>query len=711
MRGLIVGVLLLGAAAGSAVAQNRGVLPQDYYRMTFVSDVQLSPAGDYVAFTVQTVLEDKNARHQEIWLQRLDRGRPVGAPFRFTDPTVESSSPRWAPDGAVLAFSSRRGDDRNTIWFARVAAPGGEAYHIRGVEAMPAWSPDGQWIAYVRAPREDQGRGRGGEGQREGWIAANAITHTLDAKRFDGRVITAIRYKRDGTLTLLPDPSIRRKSQLFVVAAAGGEPRQLTDLPFDVGGGGGGGGFGGGGVEWSRDGRTLYFTGNPEQDDEYNEENTQQIYAVALDGGEPRALTKNPGSETAPAISPDGKMLAYVSTADRGSQPEIMVVPLGSDGGFAGEPRTLTADWDLIPERPSWTTDSRTLHWEAGIGGNAHVFEVAARGGAVRQVTTGDRQLNAVSWSRDGRVMGYTATDAVTPAEVFVAQGDGRGETRVTSFNDGWLAETVRMPAERLTWRVEDGTEIEGWVVKPVGFAPGKRYPMVLKIHGGPYGAYGNTFFQTFHVLSGAGMFVLYTNPRGSTGYGHKYQWATRGAWGQVDTTDYLRGVDAALAKYPEIDPTRLGVSGGSYGGYMTNWLTATTNRFAAAATSRSIANWGSWYGASDAQGLTDYAFGGPPWEQRDVYRRLSPIAYVEHVTAPTLIIHSENDFRVPIEEGEQWFMALKKRHVPVELVRYPRSSHGLSRTGEPWLLVDRLERIRSWLVHWLIEQPSRSGD
>jgi dipeptidyl aminopeptidase/acylaminoacyl peptidase len=717
MRGLIVGTFLLGVIAGAALAQTRGVLPQDYYRTTLVSDVRVSPPGTYVAFTVTTVLEERNKRHQEIWLQRLDRGRPAGAPFRFTSPTEESSAPRWSPDGTVLAFTSRRGDDRNTTWFARVTAPGGEAYHIGGVLGSPVWSPDGQWIAYTRAPGEaDQGvRGPGGEGrgegQREGWIAANAISHTLDAKRFDGRVITVMRYKRDGTLTLLPDPSIRKKTQLFLVAASGGEARQLSDLPFDVGGGGGGGGFGGGGsVVWSPDGRRIYFGANPEQDDEYNEENTQQIYLVDVAGGVPRAITTNPGSESSAAISPDGKQLAYVLTADRGSQPEIMVVALGADGGLAGEPKNLTADWDLIPESPTWSADGKTLRWEAGIGGNAHLFEAAAAGGSVRQVTTGDRQLNAVSWSGDGRLMAYTATDARTPAEVFVAQPDGRGETRVTSFNDAWLAETVRMPAERLTWRVKDGTEIEGWVVKPVGVQPGKTYPMVLKIHGGPYGAYGNTYFDTFHILSGAGMFVLYTNPRGSTGYGHTYQWATRGAWGEVDSEDYLTGVDAALAKYPEIDPKRLGVSGGSYGGYMTNWLSATTDRFAAAVTSRSIVNWEGWWGSSDAQGLTDYAFLGTPWEQRERYRRLSPISYVEHVTAPTLIIEGENDYRTPMGEGEQWFMSLKTHKVPVELVRYPRSSHGLSRTGEPWLLVDRLERIRSWFVHWLVEQPAADG-
>jgi dipeptidyl aminopeptidase/acylaminoacyl peptidase len=177
-----------------------------------------------------------------------------------------------------------------------------------------------------------------------------------------------------------------------------------------------------------------------------------------------------------------------------------------------------------------------------------------------------------------------------------------------------------------------------------------------------------------------------------------------------VDSADYLHGVEAAIAKYPEIDGERVGVSGGSYGGYMTNWLTATTDRFSAAVTSRSITNWDSWYGVSEAQGLTEHAFFGTPWEERERYRRLSPISYVENVTAPTLIIHSENDHRTPIADGEQWFMALKKLQIPVELVRYPRSSHGLSRSGEPWLLVDRLERLRTWFRYWLIEHPDRTA-
>jgi len=684
-------VLFLLLPAASVRAQGGGFQPQDYYRIVTVSDVAVSPTGQYVAFTVTRVVEEENTRHRSIWLQPLRNGRPDGDAFRITDPTAESSDPAWSPDGSLLTFSSRRGEDPNTVWFLRVEGPGGEAFHIEGVEGTPVWSPDGQRIAYSREP----GDGDADESPREGWIAPDAITHTLNRERFDGRVITSIRYKRDGTLTLLPDPSVRGKRQLFVVPAQGGEPRQLTHLDFNVGS-----------IRWAIDGRHLFFAGDEHEDDELNTENTQDLWTVAATGGTARRLTTNPGSESQPAVSPGGRRMAYLFTGARGAQTDLLVMEMGPDGSFRGDPVNLTAEWDLRPGAPDWTSDGEYLRFSATIGGNSHLFRVPASGGPVEQVTTGARRLSSFSFSEDGQVMAFTSTDVVTPTELYVASGDGSTEQKATGFNDEWLGLVTLQPADRLTWTVEDGTEIEGWVIKPVGFRPGQSYPLILKIHGGPHSAYGNTFFPTFHVLSSAGFFVLYINPRGSSGYGHDFMYATRGQWGIVDKEDYLSGVDAALARYPEADSTRLGVSGGSYGGFMTNWLTATTDRFQAAVTSRSITNWESWYGTSDAQGLTEFEFMGPPWEQRDLYRRLSPISYVENVTAPTLIIHSENDYRTPIGDGEQWFMALKKRGVPVEMVRYPRSSHGLSRTGEPWLLVDRLERIKSWFVHFLLEEP-----
>jgi dipeptidyl aminopeptidase/acylaminoacyl peptidase len=691
-RSTAVLLFLLLAPLSSVAGQGGGLQPQDYYKIVTVSQARISPTGDYVAFTVTTVAEAENTRRRAIWLQPLEEGQPRGDAFRITDPTVESSSPVWSPDGALLSFSSTRGGDPNSIWFLRVDGPGGEAFHIEGVEGTPVWSPDGEWIAYAKEPG---GSDAEEEDSQRGWVAPDAISNTLNPSRFDGRVITSMRYKSDGTLTLRPHYSVTPKEQIFLVPAQGGIPTRLTNLDFDAGD-----------IRWGTNGRQLFFGGNEFEDDELLTGNTEDIWLIPTTGGTPRRLTANPGSETDFAVSPEGRRMAYLSTLQRGSQTDLLVMDLAPDGSFRGDPVNLTEDWDLRPGAPEWGPDGEYLYFSAGISGNAHLFRVHSAGGVVEQVTQGDRRLSSFSFSADGSVMTYTATDAVTPTELFVAAVDGTQEERATAFNDDWLRQVTFQPAERLTWTVEDGTEVEGWIMKPLGYRRGRSYPLILKIHGGPHSAYGNTFFPTFHVLSAAGFFVLYTNPRGSSGYGHDFQYATRGQWGILDKEDYLGGVDAALALYPEADGHRVGVSGGSYGGFMTNWLTATTDRFQAAVTSRSITNWESWYGSSDAQGLTEFEFMGAPWEQRDLYRRLSPISYVENVTAPTLIIHSENDFRTPIGDGEQWFMALKKLEVPVEMVRYPRSSHGLSRTGEPWLLVDRLERIRSWFVHWLIQNP-----
>ncbi len=691
MRRFVTVSVTILLTAGFVLAQKRGLIPEDFYKELTIQDTAVSPAGDLVAFTVMTVMEYKNKRHREIWLQRLANGVPDGGSFRLTSPTEEASSPRWSPDGSLLAFESRRGEDSNDVWFLRMEAGGGEAFHIEGVIGSPTWSPDGQRIAFTRRPDGGDEEDDGEEG--EGWIAPDAITRTLDPVRFDGRVVTSMRYKSDGILSLRPHYSVRDKAQLFVVNAQGGEARQLTEMAFDVGG-----------VTWTAEGQTLLFTGNEEQNNEYNRDQTQDIYAVSASGGDVRRLTTNPGSERSAAVSPDGTQLAFLYTSERGAETDVMLVDIAADGSFAGGRTNLTADWSLAPGALRWTRDGNAIRFTAGTSGNTHLFEASLQG-QVRQITSGDRTLRSISAAEDGSVMAYALTDPLTPSDLYVSRTDGSGEQRLTSFNEEWLQEVDLMPAERLSWTVEDGTEIEGWLIKPVGYSPGQKYPLILKIHGGPHGSYGNYWFRTFHVLSNAGFFVLYPNPRGSSGYGHEFTYATRGQWGEMDQEDYLGGVDAAVARYAEIDADRVGVAGGSYGGYMTNWLTATTDRFAAAVTSRSITNWESWWGTSDAQGLTEYEFFGAPWEQRELYRRLSPISYVENVTAPTLIIHSENDYRTPIGDGEQWFMSLMKNRVPTELVRYPRSSHGLSRSGEPWLLVDRLERMRSWFVHWLIEE------
>ena len=680
-----IGIFLISF---STLTAQQGVLPADYYRTIFLSQSEISPDASLIAFTRTVIREEENSRHSEVWMQKLTpNGEPDGNPFRFTDETASSSGPVWSPDGTLLAIQSRRGSDRNAVRFLRVTAPGGEAFTLEGADRPPVWSPDGSRIAFVREPHTEEENH-----PRAGWIAPDAITHTLDSTRFDGRVITQMRYMRDGTSAWLPHPSVEAKRQIHLIPSEGGEPRMLTSLPFHSGQ-----------LAWSRNGEQIYFSGDPLEDDEYNTDFTRRIYLLDIASEEVTTLSEMEGSHASPTVSPDGRYLAFTHTSGRGEETNIFVAELGSDGLFSGEAVNLTASWDLQPGDLHWTPDSQRIRFSAQIRGNAHLFEVAVSGGQVQQITHGERRIGSLSVSADGSRMAYTATDAVTPAELFISGADGSGERQLTHFNREWMSERVIQPAEEILWTVADGTEIQGWVIKPVGYEEGNSYPLVMKIHGGPHSAYGNTWFQAFHTLSASGMFVFYPNPRGSTSYGNAFTYATLGQWGVMDEEDFMSGLEAVLEKYPDIDPGRVGVSGGSYGGFMTNWLTARfPERFRAAVTSRSISNWESWYGSSDAQGLTEFEFGGTPWEQRELYRKLSPISYVEQVTSPTLIIHSEEDWRTPITDGEQWYMALKKRQIPVEFVRYPRSSHGLSRTGEPWLLVDRLERKRSWFDYWL---------
>jgi dipeptidyl aminopeptidase/acylaminoacyl peptidase len=389
--------------------------------------------------------------------------------------------------------------------------------------------------------------------------------------------------------------------------------------------------------------------------------------------------------------------VVFTCAAGRGQPVDVCVVPL--EGGPA---RNLTPRWDLDPDAPRFSRDGRWIYFAAETEGNYHLFRVAASGGPVQQVTSGLRQLRGFSMSADQRLMAYTSTDVTHPAELYVSAADGSAERRLTGFNDAYLSSVAMIPADTFWFTSVGGLRIQGWLMKPNGWRPGRRYPLYLSIHGGPHSQYGNVYFHEFQMLAGQGWYVLFSNPRGSTGYGHDFTYATRGRWGMEDYQDLMLAVDETIRRTGQVDTTRLAVGGGSYGGFMTNWIIGHTHRFRAAQSDRAISNWYSWYGSSDAQGLTEYEFMGPPWEQDSLYRALSPFTYVHHIRTPVLIVHSEEDYRVPITDAEQLFMALRKRRVPVEFVRYPRSAHGLSRTGPPWLLVDRLERLRTWFAYWL---------
>ena len=653
----------------------------DYYRLTVVSSPALSPDARRVAFVVTTVVEDKDRRHNEIWLAPADGSAPS---FRYTSPTTEASNPIWSPDGSLLGFSSKREGADDDIWFLRTAAPGGEAFQIKGVHAMPIFSANGQWLAYAWRGDEPDSM------KKETWrtrVSPAAITRGADPKRFDGRVYTSIPIVGDER-GYLPPRETRRASHLYLVPLAGGAPRQLTsgDLSQNS-------------PAWSPDGKTIAFDQDSTENKEVRNDNWPALFLVNVADGTTRALPTGFPQSSSPAWSPDGKTIAFVCSKGRDVENDICIIP--ASGGSA---RNLTAmDWSLDPSGPTWSADGKTIYFSAETNGNVHLFAVAVAGGPVRQVTTGERQLRGFSLSTDGRSLAYTASDITHGTELYVAPLARGTDRRLTSFNDSLLKQVTVIPADTFWFTGVGGLKIEGWLMKPYGYQPGKSYPLVLSIHGGPHSNYGNVLFPEFQMLSGQGYWTLFTNPRGSSGYGHAFTYATRARWGMEDYQDLMQAVDVAIARSKGgVDTARMAVLGGSYGGFMTNWIVGHTNRFRVAQTDRSIFNWYSWYGSSDAQGLTEYEFNGAPWESDSLYRVLSPMKYATSMHTPMLIVHSEDDKRVPITDAEQLFMSLRKRGIPAEFVRYPRSSHGLSRTGPPWLLVDRLERIRTWFAHWI---------
>jgi dipeptidyl aminopeptidase/acylaminoacyl peptidase len=368
----------------------------------------------------------------------------------------------------------------------------------------------------------------------------------------------------------------------------------------------------------------------------------------------------------------------------------------------SGKSTNLTASWDLRPGPPAFSPDGATVAFEAEVEGGNHLFRAAADGRGVTQVTSGERQLSGFSFTKDFGAMAYAAGTVSAPSDVYVAASDGGGERRLSSFGRDSVSgfslasgETVRFPSK-------DGTEIQGFVLLPPGYDPrARRYPFLLAIHGGPHGAYGYDFSFQFQLWAAKGYVVLATNPRGSTGYGEDFLWATwGGGWGNLDSEDVLAGVDYARTKYA-IDEARMGVTGYSYGGFLTNWIVTHDHRFAAAVSGAGISNWVSDYGTADIPRTKESEFYGPPWDDEggSLLQRQSPMNYIANVRTPTLFIHGESDFRVPIEQGEQMYTAFKKLKVDAKFIRYPESYHG---GWKPWNVVHRYHHELLWWDRYL---------
>lgn len=655
----------------------RPMVPEDLFRIRFVGDPQLHPDGRRVAFVVTTLSEARDEYLSTIWLVDVSGGEPRP----FTRGPRRDTAPRWSPDGRWLAFVSER-ERKGKGQLHVMPADGGEPARLTDLKpgvSSPVWSPDSASLAFV---------------SRVGGWEEPADEEERERSK-PPRIIDVLKYKSNGIGFVYDRPQ-----QVFVVPRAGGPVRQLT-----------GGAFESHHPTWAPDGRQVAFVSARHAD--RDEDGAADVFTVPAEGGEARRLTRTEGPASSPAFSPDGRTVAYVGHTDpRGVSRHSRVYAVPAEGG---ESVCLTAALDrncdpmMGAVGPQWLGGARALLFQVEDEGDVPLYRIeASAGGVAERVVGGTRQVTGFSASPDGAVIAFTATDDTSPAGVFVCGADGRGERRLTDLNRGWQAEVALARPERFRFE-RAGFTVDGWVMPPAGRQPGQRYPALLNIHGGPASQYGHRFFDEFQVYAGAGYAVVYVNPRGSRGYSEAFARAVVGDWGGGDYADVMAGLDEALRRCEFIDPDRLGVMGGSYGGFMTSWIVGHTDRFRAACSERAVNAMVSMYGTSDIGFWFQeaHAQGKPPWEDLAWYLERSPLSYAREIRTPLLIMHSESDLRCPMEQAEQLYVALKKLKRTVRFVRFPDGDHELSRSGRPRHRLARFRILLEWFREHLPPGPS----
>jgi len=649
--------LLLLAPLG---AQTRGVTAEDYFAFESLSEPRFSPDGSTIAYVVTTVDPKQNRRRSALWSVPADGSRE---PVALTTAPQSSTSPRWSPDGKSIAFLSSRpaaGDapadtPRTQVWLLPLG--GGEPRRLtsllNGVTSFQ-WAPDGSRLVVVsRSGPSDTAK------------SPSDVRHYKNAN---------YKFNDSGWFD-------DKRAHLWVVDVASGGATQLTS----------GEDWNDSDPQWSPDSRRLAFVSD-RSGKAFDESHDTDVWVTDANGGPLTKISDHTTGDNSPRWSPDGQTIAFVSSVPE-THPKIWLAP--SAGGAASK---LAADGlDLIPGALRWAEGGRALYFETGVKGTSHLYRVDLAARRAAPVTSGERTVRFADISEKTNRLAYAVNDPTHLDDLYVADLGGKNEKQLTRLNASLWKQLTMVPVERVPFKGADGWDVDGFLMKPIGWEAGRKYPMILSIHGGPAGMYGYDWYHEFQVYASRGWAVFFTNPRGSTGYGEKFERGIELNWGGNDYVDVMNGVDAALAKYPWIDRDRLGVTGGSYGGYLTNWIISHTNRFKAAVTIRSISNFISDDGTRDgAYGHAD-DFGGDIFEKSDLYWDRSPLKYVKNVKTPTLVLHSDNDFRVPIEQGEQWFRALRHFGVPAEVVFFPRENHNLTRTGEPKHLVESL----NWQVYW----------
>ena len=658
------------------------ITPEDLYQIELISSARISPNGKYVVYSQQRVERKTEKKYANLWLAETDAS-PSPAARQFTYGEQKDLLPRWSPDGAQIAFISTRGGMEKPPQIYLILLQGGEARPLTDIAGEIedfSWAPDGKrLLCMVRKTDAEQLEREKDEQKKKLGVVSRHYQRVF--------------YKLDG-YGYLP----HERTHLWMVDTRTGKARQITDHPI----------YDEMHPSWSPDGKWIVLVSNRTADPDFNLD-ADDLYLLPTSGGELVKIPTPIGGKSMPVFSPDGKWIAYYGVEGENvgyKNNSLWIVPSdGSQGAL-----NLTEKYDLhvaawtindqaAPEQmpPTWSQDGRWIYIPVTKHGRSLVLSINRDGTDLKSVVDDEGAAGSFTLDQNQRKMAYIYGTLYDPGQVFVLDLRQSKARCLTQANRS-LFDRLELGTIETHWiKGPAGNDLQGWILKPPGFDPKEKYPSILEIHGGPQLQYGYLFMHEFYFLAAQGYVVSFSNPRGGRGYGEEHTKAIWGGWGGADYDDLMAWNDY-VASMPYIDSSRMGVTGGSYGGYMTVWIIGHTNRFKAAVAQRCVSNLVSMWGSSDFNWAFQIELNNkPPFEDLQKFWDHSPIKYIGNAKTPTLVIHNEMDLRCPIEQGEQVFVALKKLGVETEMVRFPDEFHGLSRNGRTDRRIARLNHIAGW--------------